>query len=52
MELITVGVILGLTLVFFIGTQMAGICCKQSSYKKRKTKRRFKGTSSIIYGSI
>ena len=61
MEIVTVSIIIGGTVLFFIGTQIVGVCCRKSSRRVikrfRRTqgigrRRRFHGTSEVVYGSI
>ena len=58
MEIITVSIVIGGTVLFFIGTQIIGVCCRSNSsnrsrrVKKRFRRRRFHGISEVVYGSI
>jgi len=52
MEIVTVSIIIGGTVLFFIGTQIVSVCCRGSRRVKKKFRRRFHGTSEVVYGSI
>jgi len=59
MEIVTVSIVIGGTVLFFIGTQIVGVCCRGSRRVKKRFRRRqqigrrrFHGTSEVVYGSI
>lgn len=55
MEIVTVSIIIGGTVLFFIGTRIIGVCCRSSKSNRRVKKRfrrRFQGISEVVYGSI
>ena len=49
MEIVTVSIIIGGAVLFFIGTQIIGLCCRKSKGKRRRT---FYGTTGSIYNGL
>lgn len=54
MEIVTVSIVVGGTVLFFIGTQIIGVCCRSNRRVKKRfrRRRRFHGISEVVYGSI
>ena len=54
MEIVTVSIIIGGTVLFFIGTQIIGLCCKKQKVQKKRWRRgrTFYGTTGSIYNGL
>jgi hypothetical protein len=57
MEIVTVSIIIGGSVLFFIGSQIIGICCRgnrrgERRRRKSEKRRRFYGTNEVVYGPL
>jgi|TARA_B110000483_G_C18194694_1_gene542509 hypothetical protein len=52
MEIVTVSFIIGGAVLFFIGTQIIGLCCRGKDRLSNKKRRTFYGTSDTIYNGL
>jgi hypothetical protein len=52
MEIVTVSIIIGGSVLFFIGAQIIGICFRGNRSGEMDKRRRFHGTNEVVYGSL